>query len=262
MVKGHTYGEQLFESKAFRHFVNMFLNKESGITRGCELAQTSNSIEVEAGFFAIEGGLLENTGTTMTIPNEAGYYKLVYEIDLSKTNTQAEFNQGNFKFVKSIGEYPSLTQEDLDAEGNIYQLAFCQFRITESGIQDFLDIREFIDYGIYERKPHPLWQGDTNDVTTIIFPDNISNYTKIKLFFRDNDNQRGSVEVDNSNKLNEIPVSIYSFYNSGQWFNVKMRSLILSDNKIMAAGHASYEFSNNQITYSNNIFITKIEGYK
>lgn len=262
MVKGHTYGEQLFESKAFRHFVNMFLNKESGITRGCELAQTSNSIEVEAGFFVIEGGLLENTGTTMTIPNEAGYYKLVYEIDLSKTNTQAEFNQGNFKFVKSIGGYPAVIQEDLDNEGSIYQLAFCQFRITELGVQDFLDIREFIDYGIYVRKPRLLWKGNTNDVATITLTDNISNYTKLKIYFRDNDNQKSSIEIDNSDKLNQINVSLSNFYNSGEWFNVKMRSLILSANKINAVGRANHEFSNNQTTYNNNIFITKIEGYK
>lgn len=100
MVKGHTYGEQLFESKAFRHFVNTFLAKKSGVTKGCELTQTASTIEIGAGFFIVAGGLLENTGTSMSVPNEAGYYKLVYEIDLSKTNTETDFNQRSLQTCK------------------------------------------------------------------------------------------------------------------------------------------------------------------
>lgn len=153
MVKGHTYSEQLFESEAFRHFVNTFLNKESGITKGCEITQTSNTIEIGQGFFVIMGGLLEeDTGTSMSVPTEAGYYRLVFEIDLSKVNTEAEFNQGSYKFVKGVGAYSNLTQEDLDNGGNIYQFEFCRFRITESGLEDFQDTRKFIDYGVFERK--------------------------------------------------------------------------------------------------------------
>lgn len=152
MVKGHTYSEQLFENKAFRHFINTFLAKKSGITKGCELNQTSNTMEVGAGFFVIMGGLLEeSTGTSLTIPTEAGYYRLVYEIDLSKTNTEAEFNQGNYKFIKGTGSYSGLTQEDLDNDGTVYQFEFCQFRITEAGIQDFADKRTFLDFdSIYQ----------------------------------------------------------------------------------------------------------------
>ena len=152
MVQGQTYSEQLFESEVFRHFINTFLNKESGITKGCELEQTSNTITIGVGCFCIMGGFLrESTGTTLNLPTEAGYYKLVYEIDLSKINTVAEFNQGSYKFIKALGGFPSVTQEDLDDEGTVYQFEFCQFRITESGIADFKDLRTFISFnGIYE----------------------------------------------------------------------------------------------------------------
>lgn len=152
MVQGQTYSEQLFESEMFRHFINTFLNKESGITKGCELEQTSSSITVGAGCFCIMGGFLkESTGTTLNLPTEAGYYKLVYEIDLSKINTATEFNQGSYKFIKALGSFPSVTQEDLDDGGNIYQFEFCQFRITESGITDYKDLRIFLSFeGIYE----------------------------------------------------------------------------------------------------------------
>lgn len=153
MVKGETFNLQRFESEAFRHFINVFTNKESGITQGCELKRDSQNITVGQGYFFICGGLLrETTGTPNAIPSDAGYYKLVYEIDLSKTNTKDSFNQGSYKFIKALGNYPSPTQQDLDNEGTIYQLPFCQFRITEQGIQDFKDIRPLVDYGIYIKK--------------------------------------------------------------------------------------------------------------
>ena len=150
MVKGETFNLQLFESEAFRHFINVFTNKQSGVTLGCEVTKDTQNITVGQGYFFIQGGLLrETTGTANEIPSDAGYYKLVYEIDLSKTNTKDQFNQGSYKYVKSLGSYPDLTQEDLDNGGTIYQLPFAQFRITEQGLQDFKDIRPIVDYGIY-----------------------------------------------------------------------------------------------------------------
>ena len=153
MVKGETFNLQRFESEAFRHFINVFTNKESGVTLGCEIARDTENIMIGEGYFFIQGGLFrETTGTANEIPSDAGYYKLVYEIDLSKTNTKEQFNQGSYKFVKALGNYPALTQQDLDNGGTIYQLPFAQFRITEQGLQDFLDIRNIVNYGIYEKR--------------------------------------------------------------------------------------------------------------
>ena len=110
--------------------------------------------------------------------------------------------------------------------------------------------------------PITLWTGDTNDVSTITLSDNVSNYLRIKVFFYDNNGQKGSSEIDNSNKANEISFSLTSFYNSSQYFNVKMKSLKFSGNKIVGIGQANYEFGTKEISYNNNIYITKIEGYK
>lgn len=115
---------------------------------------------------------------------------------------------------------------------------------------------------IRKLQPEVLFTGNTNNVEEITLKNAVSNYTKIKVFYKDNDGQRNSVEIDNSDKSNEIPVSLSSFYNSGQWFNAKMRSIKLSNNKVIGIGQASYEFSSKEIMYNNNIFITKIEGYK
>ena len=197
MVKGETFSNQLFENEAFRHFINTFLNKESGVTKGCELVQTSSTISVGIGYFAIMGGFLrEKTGTTLNLPSEAGYYKLVYEIDLSKVNTRAEFNQGEYKFIKSLGDYPSLIQEDLDDGGTVYQFEFCKFRITEGGITDYADTRAFLDFdNIYEEirdvidsivdgsafatKGTLLFEGSSRNV---ILNDSVANYDYIEIY--------------------------------------------------------------------------------
>lgn len=152
MVKGHTYSEQLFEDKAFRHFMNVFLDGNTGITKGCNITKDSNTIKIEPGFFIIKGGLLEeDIGTPNIIPTEAGFYKLVYEINLSKINTEQEFNQGSYKFIRGVGEFPNLIQNDLENEEGIYQFPFCQFIVTETGVTEFKDLRIFLNFdSIYE----------------------------------------------------------------------------------------------------------------
>ena len=176
MVKGETYSKQLFENEAFRHFMKKFLSDESGVTKGCELTQTSSTITISAGYFFVLGGLLrEKTGTTLELPTEAGYYKLVYEIDLSKTNTKESFEQGSYKFIKGTGNYPSLTQENLDEGGTIYQFEFCRFRITDSGITDYKDTRViFTPYG--RQKETVLFEGSSTNIT---LSDDYANYDEL-----------------------------------------------------------------------------------
>lgn len=261
MVKGETYDKQLFESEVFRHFINIFLNKKSGVTRGCGLTVNSQNIKIASGNFVIQGGFLkEDAGTEMTIPSDAGYYKLVYEIDLSKTNTTEEFAQGNYKFVKSLGEYPKLTQEDLEKNGNIYQFAFCQFRITENGIQDFKDIREFIDYGIYERKPVVLFKGDEQG--NITFANEVSKYTKLKIYYYDNDGSRYSVEIDNSQKSNNFKIALQAGYNKGEYYNAKLRMYEVSGKNMNGIGQANFNYIDKSVYYDNSIHVTLVEGYE
>lgn len=236
MVRGETFNLQAFESAAFRHFINVFTNKQSGVTSGCEVTQDSQNISVAKGYFFIQGGLLkETTGTANSIPTDAGYYKLVYEIDLSKTNTKHDFNQGSYKFVKALGEYPSLIQENLDNGGTIYQLPFCQFRITEQGIQDFKDIRTIINYGIYQEKGNTLWQNPDlqsqfNAQTLKI--ENLEKYNEIKVyFFRNYSQDQKNIMTVNvpKNYTKEINYSDYHENNTRAW----LRSVSFSSNGIV-----------------------------
>jgi hypothetical protein len=109
--------------------------------------------------------------------------------------------------------------------------------------------------------PITLWEGETNNPNEITLSDSISNYKRLKIFFRDNDSQLRGVEIY-TNNLNSIRVSLDSHYNQGQWFNLKMKSILITDKSIGGIGAAEYEFGSQTISYNNNIFIMKIEGYK
>ena len=263
MVKGETYNKQLFESDAFRHFINIFLNKQSGVTKGCEVTKDAQNIIVAAGCFVIQGGLLkETTGTDNAIPTEAGYYKLVYEIDLSKTNNKDEFKQGSYKFVKALGDYPKLIQEDLDNGGTIYQLPFCQFRITETGLQDFKDLRKFIEYGIYQKKGKVLYENEVGTTGDIVLNDNLSNYKYIKVFWKVGNNNRGE-EV--SVALNQnINLSSIDFIDSKIWIHTK--TMKMEDTKLTVKRYKEYSIIDSEQwkpygSSTNSIVIFKVEGY-
>lgn len=109
--------------------------------------------------------------------------------------------------------------------------------------------------------PTVLWEGETNNPNEITLSDSISNYKRLKIFFRDNDSQLRGVEIYTNNQ-NSIRVSLDSHYNQGQWFNLKMKSILITDKSIGGIGAAEYDFGSQTISYNNNIFIMKIEGYK
>lgn len=147
MLKGQVFAEQVFSNECFAHFINTFLNKKSGITKGCNLTNTSNSVTVNAGYFCIQGRFLEVVGSdTLQITPNTEYCKLICEIDLNQINTETQFNQANFKILSGTNSYPTLTQQNLENGGKVYQFEFAQFQNTTNGITNFKDTRKFLDF--------------------------------------------------------------------------------------------------------------------
>ncbi len=151
-LRGHVFNKQLFSSECFALFIDTFLNKNNGIITGCNLSNTANSISIESGYFCIKGRFLQEEGGTTfdiesTIQNDI-YCKLICEIDLSQENTTSELKQASYKVLKSTTGYPSLQQEDITSvgQGNIYQFEFAQFKVTEQGIEDFVDKRTYLNF--------------------------------------------------------------------------------------------------------------------
>lgn len=141
MIRGITFADQIITAQDDAHCRNIFLNSAAGVTKGCEVSYSENQIGISEGYFVIYGRFVNVVGkeTIAVEPLESGniYCRLVFEIDLNETNTTEEFNQCKFKVIKDLADYPSVMQEDLDAEGKVYQLSFAKFINTTSGISAF-----------------------------------------------------------------------------------------------------------------------------
>lgn len=145
MLKGHVFKFQTFANEVFAHFINTFLQGNMGVTKGCELSKTVNSVTIGAGYFCVMGRFLEIIGSeTIEDITNTGYYNLVCEIDLSKTNTKSELNQATIRIMRNTSGYGTLTKENLFEGGTIYQYEFARFRVTEAGIVSFEDRRTFL----------------------------------------------------------------------------------------------------------------------
>lgn len=149
MQTGITFDKQALTSRQHAHFQNLFLNNTDGITKGCEVSQNEGNVYIQKGFFVVSGRFVEVTGIeTVASPEVTSgtlYCKVVYHIDLSKENTASEFNQGYFTTLTSANGYPQIQQDDLDNDGKIYQMPFCQYTKTVTKIDRFVDLRPIFD---------------------------------------------------------------------------------------------------------------------
>ena len=151
MLKGHSYDKQIYYSVADRLINNTFLNGSNGIFEnegaGCALSYINNTVTVSNGFFIVQGGLTEVVNSeTLSVILDGSYCVLVYELDMSKDNTDTSFTQGQFRVLTGQSSYPALTQQKLTENAGIYQYEFARFRALTTGITDFVDNRTFLDY--------------------------------------------------------------------------------------------------------------------
>lgn len=147
MLKGHVFNLQTFTSEAFALFIDKFLNGRCGVAKGCELSNTSNSATVGEGYFVVRGRFLQIiSGETISNITTNGYYSLVCEIDLTKTNTADQLNQATIKVISSTSTYPILTQQDITGTGTVYQYEFARFKVESGSITNFTDKRTFVDF--------------------------------------------------------------------------------------------------------------------
>jgi hypothetical protein len=151
MIRGITFANQLTTSADFAHYINTFLAKNNGRTKGVEITHDDDNIYIGAGYFVTYGRYIaiEGTETVATDTVDAGtqYNRLVFTIDLSKVNTESEFEQGYWELLTSYDSYPKLTKEDLDDGGKIYQVAFCKFTKTVNGITNFARELKTVEVG-------------------------------------------------------------------------------------------------------------------
>lgn len=141
-VRGVTFSRQTVSSNDDSHIYKLLLNGKEGATKGCKMTYSKDDIYVSDGYFFISNRLVEipstETISTPIVTTGTYYCRLVFEIDLSKTNTNSSFEQGYFKILSSASAYPDIVQEDLENGGNVYQLPFAKFTKTVNGIGTFV----------------------------------------------------------------------------------------------------------------------------
>lgn len=171
MLKGQVFAKQLFENQIFALFVNTFLNGNNGVSDnyadGMEVTYSGSNITIGAGAVCIQGRFLEeDTYTTLSAGTDNNYCRLVIEIDLDKTNTESDFQQGYYKILTSSTGYPALTQSDIvKNNAGVYQYELAQFRTSANGITDFIDKRTFLDFdSIYDEIEQHIHDIDDGNV--------------------------------------------------------------------------------------------------
>lgn len=103
-----------------------------------------------------------------------------------------------------------------------------------------------------------LYNDSTGTNGNITLSDNVSNYKYIEIFYRDNSNHYSNVKVYQANGkrislLTVYPNSTYHF-----WFNGALKNI--NENKITSQDASAMDV--NSLYANNNIYITRIVGYK
>lgn len=161
MLKGHVFNLQTFTAEAFAITFDKVLQKRCGVLKGCALSNTSNSATIGEGYFIVRGRTLEIIGSeTISDITTSGFYSLICEVDLSKTNTADTLNQATIKTIYNLSAYPSLTQQDITGTGTIYQYEFARFKVESGNITEFIDKRTYLDfktlYDLFEQELEKL----------------------------------------------------------------------------------------------------------
>ena len=148
MLNGITFDAQNVQSADDAKLFYRLLGKQNGVVTGCAVTASGGNLTVAAGYMAVYGRMSKVTGSEVkAAPSSTGtlYCRLVYEVDLSKVNTSSSFNQGTIKILQSATGYPTLTQENLDEGGSVYQLPLAKFTATNGTVASLVDERSMVD---------------------------------------------------------------------------------------------------------------------
>lgn len=140
-IRGITFSKQVVSSNDDAHIYGILLDGRNGRTKGCKMTFGTDDIYISEGYFFVANRLVAiNDSETIASPivGTTTFCRLVFEVNLSQTNTTSLFNQGAFKILTDAADYPAPRQEDLENGGEVFQLPFARFIKTVSGISNFV----------------------------------------------------------------------------------------------------------------------------
>lgn len=117
-----------------------FLAGKSGIVSGCVCTFVStNQIAVSAGWGMACGRMFVIAAETVSVTLSGGVAgRLKVQVDLSNTSTPIAF------VSEAAATLPALTQEDLTASGDVYELALATYTVGATAVSDLVDARVVI----------------------------------------------------------------------------------------------------------------------
>lgn len=149
-IRGITFSKQTVTSNDDAHIYKVLLAGRKGKTTGCNMSFGVDDIYISDGYFFAANRLIQissvETIETPVVTAGTTYCRLVFELDMTKINTNTAFNQGYFKILSSTLSYPEIVQEDLENGGSVYQLPFAKFTKTVEGIGAFVSELEAIGH--------------------------------------------------------------------------------------------------------------------
>lgn len=121
-------------------------------------------------------------------------------------------------------------------------------------------LQDNIEKAINALKPIVLYQGSTQ--SDFELADEISNYKKVTIYYKDNDGSRYSRTFENTDASNEFTVALDGKYNSSSYYNTKLRMYRISGKNVNGTGQANFNYWDKSVYYDNSIIVTLVEGYK
>jgi hypothetical protein len=122
------------------------------------------------------------------------------------------------------------------------------------------NIEKAINAVLAKITPVILFQGSTQD--DFVLSDEINNYKKVTIYYKDNDGSRYSRTFENTDASNEFTVALDGKFNSSGYYNTKLRMYRISGKNVNGTGQANFNYIEKSVYYDNSITVTRVEGYK
>lgn len=112
--------------------------QSDGVLTGCTMSAVGSTLTLGAGLI-IACGRIVRVAAAQSIPVTgalSGYARLRLTLDMSATATETEFYQVRLDvdYASSRDGFDTLTQQDVNAGGTVYQMVLCVVSLSSAGI--------------------------------------------------------------------------------------------------------------------------------
>ena len=168
---------------------------DDGILSGCGMSYSGKDLTIAVGSFLVSGRQIE-VSVAETITSDTteanGYGRLRFIIDLTAEPSETVFNQYRWEwdYQAANSGWPALTQEDINGEGDTYEVAMATVSFSASNISGVLATLPTITKAVpavdYTASLSTTWTGSTAPYTQNVTVTGLSAKAKIFVGLADN----------------------------------------------------------------------------